>query len=124
MRYYEITKDSIEIGLQGSARHMSWTSDDILDAYYRRGWGDQHRLERFPADEPGALDRALKSFEENKRSIGSYVTQGDCWPLLNADLLFLELNEYEVDEEGWEDFDQGEILDLFIEEYTPEGDEE
>lgn len=99
----------------GSASHIS--EEDLIDAYNRETALYPQRIASFDT-----YEEAKKEYDW--QSTYTHKVQGWTSPLIMAEFIFIEKEEYEIDEDGEEDFIQGECLDFKCSPYTEDEPEE
>ena len=115
---YSVYQEKCEFNYRhdfGCASNIS--VDDLIDAYGRETFLDPQLVASFDT-----YEEAKKEFEW--QSPDTYKVQGWTSPLLMAEFVFIEKEEYEIDADGEEDFIQGEYLDIKCSPYSEEIEEE
>lgn len=115
---YSVYQEKCEFNYRfdfGCRSHIS--EEDLTDAYNRESFFNPQLIASFDT-----YEEAKKEYEW--QSPYTYKVQGWTSPLLMAEFVFIEKEEYEVDEDGEEDLIQGECLDFKCSPYSEEPEEE
>lgn len=114
---YSVYQEECEFNYHREFGYGNVSEEDLIDAYNRETTLDPLLIASFDT-----YEEAKKEFDW--QSPYTHKTQGLTGPLLMAEFVFIEKEEYEVDEDGDEEFIQGEYLDFKTFPYEEEESEE
>ena len=121
MTYYEIMTDTFEFRFGTSKTSIpAMSGEEVVDSYMEMEYGksyDPQCVARF-ADK----DEALAEFNSHYSDYGrTYAQESNVFWLLRGEIAWLEENDYTLDNDGEEVFDQGGgVLAFSAQGYEPE----
>lgn len=116
-RYFNAWRDAFEFRTR---KGTEWTANDIMDAYHSELSTDPELIGRFET-----LEEAKKAIRDDfgMPMCSTSEQRGNIGWLLVGQLVYISEDEYEVDEDGEEDFSQEVCIHEFFAEAMPASEE-